>query len=162
MYSEWLIFTAFKKSSKLDTLYFGYYHTALWGDVVERRLGAAGGKVVVIVAGTLILATPFHHKDSSSSISADLWTMTGTVWDLLQHFYCLTLSACNALVRMQLVYIPAVDQKFPMANEIIKARAFRTRPFRRTRTQTEVRNSDSDLDSDLRNRDFPTPWPKNW
>jgi hypothetical protein len=41
-------------------------------------------------------------------------------------------------------------------------RAFRTRPFRRTRTQTqtEVRNSDSDSDSgsDLRNRDFPTPW----
>jgi hypothetical protein len=33
------------------------------------------------------------------------------------------------------------------------SRAFRTRPFRRTRTQTEVRNSDSDL----RNRDFPTP-----
>jgi hypothetical protein len=31
-------------------------------------------------------------------------------------------------------------------------RAFRTRPFRRTRTQTQVRNSDSDL----RNRDFPT------
>jgi hypothetical protein len=32
----------------------------------------------------------------------------------------------------------------------------------RTRTQTEVRNSDSDSDlgSDLRNRDFPTPWPK--
>jgi hypothetical protein len=36
-------------------------------------------------------------------------------------------------------------------------RAFRTRPFRRTRTQTEVRNSDSDSGSDLRNRDFPTP-----
>jgi hypothetical protein len=37
-------------------------------------------------------------------------------------------------------------------------RAFRTRPFRRTRTRTQakVRNSDSDL----RNRDFPTPWPK--
>jgi hypothetical protein len=32
----------------------------------------------------------------------------------------------------------------------------------RTRTQTEVRNSDSDSDSvsDLRNCDFPTPWPK--
>jgi hypothetical protein len=43
---------------------------------------------------------------------------------------------------------------------IIKSRAFRTRPFRRTRTQTEVRNSDSDSGSDLRNRDFPTPWPK--
>jgi hypothetical protein len=43
----------------------------------------------------------------------------------------------------------------------LKIRAFRTRPFRRTRTrtQTEVRNSDSDPDSgsDLRNRDFPTP-----
>jgi hypothetical protein len=38
-----------------------------------------------------------------------------------------------------------------------RARAFRTRPFRRTRTQTEVRNSDSDSGSDLRNRDFPTP-----
>jgi hypothetical protein len=36
------------------------------------------------------------------------------------------------------------------------SRAFRTRPFRRNRTQTEVRNSDSDF----RNRDFPTPWPK--
>jgi hypothetical protein len=36
-------------------------------------------------------------------------------------------------------------------------RAFRTRTFRRTRTQTEVRNSDSDSGSDLRNRDFPTP-----
>jgi hypothetical protein len=34
---------------------------------------------------------------------------------------------------------------------INSTRAFRTRPFRRTRTQTEVRNSDSDL----RNRDFP-------
>jgi hypothetical protein len=40
---------------------------------------------------------------------------------------------------------------------MIKTRAFRTRPFRRTRTQTEVRNSDSDSGSDLRNRDFPTP-----
>jgi hypothetical protein len=39
-------------------------------------------------------------------------------------------------------------------------RAFRTRPFRWTRTQTEVRNSDSESDSDLRNRDIPTPWPK--
>jgi hypothetical protein len=37
-------------------------------------------------------------------------------------------------------------------------RAFRTRPFRWTRTQTEVQNSDSG--SDLRNRHFPTPWPK--
>jgi hypothetical protein len=33
----------------------------------------------------------------------------------------------------------------------MQGRAFRTRPFRWTRT--EVRNSDSDL----RNRDFPTP-----
>jgi hypothetical protein len=41
---------------------------------------------------------------------------------------------------------------------VVWPRAFRTRPYRRTRTrtQTEVRNSDSDL----RNRDFPTPWPK--
>jgi hypothetical protein len=39
----------------------------------------------------------------------------------------------------------------------LPGRAFRTRPFRRTRTQTEVRNSDSDSGSDLRNRDFPTP-----
>jgi hypothetical protein len=39
----------------------------------------------------------------------------------------------------------------------VTGRAFRTRPFRRTRTQTEVRNSDSDSGSDLRNRDFPTP-----
>jgi DNA mismatch repair protein MSH2 len=38
---------------------------------------------------------------------------------------------------------------FPLAT----SRAFRSRPFRRTRTQTDVRNSDSDL----RNRDFPTP-----
>jgi hypothetical protein len=43
---------------------------------------------------------------------------------------------------------------------VILTRAFRTRPFRRTRTQPEVRNSDSDSGSDIRNRDFPTPWPK--
>jgi hypothetical protein len=45
---------------------------------------------------------------------------------------------------------------------LLSSRAIRTRPFRRTRTQTEVRNSDSDSDlgSGLRNRDFPTPWPK--
>jgi hypothetical protein len=36
-------------------------------------------------------------------------------------------------------------------NYSLTGRAFRTRPFRRTRTQAEVRNSD------LRNRDFPTP-----
>jgi hypothetical protein len=41
--------------------------------------------------------------------------------------------------------------------DIALTRAFRTRPFRRTRTQTEVRNSDSDLGSDLRNRDLSTP-----
>jgi hypothetical protein len=39
-------------------------------------------------------------------------------------------------------------------------RAFWTRQFRRTRTQTEVQNSDSDSGLDLRNCDFPTPWPK--
>jgi hypothetical protein len=44
-----------------------------------------------------------------------------------------------------------------LQKQVIGGRAFRTRPFRRTRTQTEVRNSDSDSGLDLRNCDFPTP-----
>jgi hypothetical protein len=54
-----------------------------------------------------------------------------------------------------------VDSKISKSETIffrvLLGRAFRTRPFHRTRTQTEVRNSDSDSGSDFRNCDFPTP-----
>jgi hypothetical protein len=50
-----------------------------------------------------------------------------------------------------------LEKKLTNWISVVFGRAFRTRPFRRTRTQTEVRNSDTDSGSDLRNRDFPTP-----
>jgi hypothetical protein len=71
-----------------------------------------------------------------------------------------------ATINNQNKFIPSVQEpqlpamfltKQVQFQQDLLVRPFRTRPFRRTRTQTEVRNSDSDSGSDLRNRDFPTP-----
>jgi hypothetical protein len=103
-----------------------------------------------------------RRRSFATSFLSQLWAQRGQIDNSTYSFIhpaacCLLCASYSAHTncRPTMTIMPGTTSSH---KNLLGFNQSRTRPFRRTRTLTEVRNSDSDL----RNRDFPTPWPKIW